>query len=88
MTARVHDECVRRQQRFDVREPEESLPAPGNQARRGRVQDEGGAFDLRRQRRDAGVVRGALGPSERRARRLRPEAPNRDAGDDQLVDGP
>ena len=29
-----------------------------------------GAFDFRRQRRDAGVARGALGPGERRARRL------------------
>ena len=36
-----------------------------NQARRGRVQAEGCAFDLRRQRRDICVARGALGPRER-----------------------
>ena len=72
MTARVHDECFRRQQRFDVLEQEESLPATRNQARSGRVQDEVCTFDLRRQRRDACVARCALGPSERSARRLRP----------------
>ena len=46
------------------------------------------AFDLGRQRRDIRVARGALGPRERRARRLRPQAPHRDARDDQLVGGP
>ena len=34
------------------------------------------------------VARGALGPSERSARRLRPEAPHRDPRDHQLVGGP
>jgi hypothetical protein len=87
MTARVHDERVRRQQRFDLLEQEELLFAPGNQARRGRVQDEACAFDLGRQRRDPGVARGALGPSEGSARRLRSEAPHRDPRDHQLVDG-
>ena len=87
MTARVHDERFRRQQRFDLFEQEESLLATRNQARRGRVQDEECAFDLRRQRRDTCVARGALGPSERSARRLRPEAPNRDPRDHQLVGG-
>ena len=38
MTARVHDESVRRQQRFDLLEQEESLPAIRDQARSGRVQ--------------------------------------------------
>ena len=33
-------------------------------------------------------ARGALGPSERSARRLRPEAPHRDPRDHQLVGGP
>ena len=46
------------------------------------------AFDLRRQRRDACLARGALGPRERGARRLRPQAPHRDPGNDQLVGGP
>ena len=44
------------------------------------------AFDLRRQRRDACVARGALGAGERRARHLRPEAPHRDPRHHQLVD--
>jgi len=59
-----------------------------NQARRGRVQDEGCTFDLRRQRRDTCVARGALCPSKRSARRLRPEASQRDPRNDQLVGGP
>ena len=45
-------------------------------------------FLLGRQRRDAGVARGLRGPSERRARRFRPEAPDRDPGNHQLVGGP
>ena len=55
--------------------------------RRGRVQDEGCAFDLRRQRRDICVARGALGSRERRARRLRPKPSHRDPGNDQFVGG-
>jgi hypothetical protein len=86
MTARVHDERVRRQQRFDLLEQEGSLLAARNQARGGRVQDEECAFDLSRQRRDTCVPRGALGPSERSARRPRPEAPHRDPRGHQLVD--
>ncbi len=88
MTARVHDERLRRQQRFDLLEQEESLLATRNQPRRGRVQHEGCAFDLRRQRRDTCVARGARGPSERSARRLRPQASHRDPRNDQLVGGP
>ncbi len=88
MTARVHDECFRRQQRFDLLEQEESLLATRNQARSGRVQDEACAFDLSRQRRDTCVARCTLGPSERGARRLRPEAPHRDPCNHQLVSGP
>jgi hypothetical protein len=42
---------------------------------------------LRRQRRDASVVRRASRASERGARRLRPETSNRDPGDHQRVDG-
>ena len=67
MTARVHDERLRRQQRFDLLEQEEALLATRNQARRGRVQHERCAFDLRRQRRDACL----------RARRARPERARR-----------
>ena len=71
MTASVHDECFRRQQRFDLLEQEWSLLAIRNQARSGRVQDEECAFDLRGQRRDTCVARCALGPGERRARQDR-----------------
>src|SRR5687767_15691446 len=39
------------------------------------------AVDLRRQRRDPCVPRGALGPSERSARSLRPQASNRNPRD-------
>jgi hypothetical protein len=62
--------------------------ATPNQARHGRVQDEGCVFDLRRQRRDACAVRGTLGPSERGARCLGPEASHRDPRNNQLVGGP
>ena len=72
MTARVHDERLRRQQRFDLLEQEESLLATRNQARRGRVQDEGCAFDLRRQRRDA--ARGAPRARPGRAQRAPPSS--------------
>ncbi len=88
MTAGVHDKCSRRQQRFDLVEHEESLPATRNPARSGCVQNEACAFDLCRQRRDACDVRCALGPGERRARRLRPEASDRDPRDHQLIGGP
>ena len=87
MTARIHDECVRSHQRFDLLEQEHSLLASRHQARSGRVQDVECALDLGRQRRDACLVRGALGPSEGSARHLRPEAPHRDPRGDQLVDG-
>jgi hypothetical protein len=36
--AGVHDECLRSQQRFDILEPQKSLVAIRNQARRGRIQ--------------------------------------------------
>ena len=55
MTARIHDERFRRLQRLDLLEQEKALLATRNQARRGRVQHKGCAFDLRRQRRDTGV---------------------------------
>jgi hypothetical protein len=62
--------------------------ATRNQARRGYVQDESYAFDLRCQRRATDLARGALGPSERSARRLRPEASRRDPRNHQLVGDP
>ncbi|HEY2569891.1 MAG TPA: hypothetical protein VGI27_00375 [Solirubrobacteraceae bacterium] len=88
MTARIHDERLRRLQGFDLIEQDEALLATRNQARRGRVEHERCAFDLRHQRRDTGESRGALGPSERSARRLCPKAPHRDPRNDQLVGSP
>src|SRR5438105_7353695 len=88
IAALVHDERVGTEQRFDLLEPEEPLLAVRDQTRRGSVQDEEGAFDLRRQRWNARVARGALGPGQRSTRRLRPEAPHRDPGNDEFVGDP
>ena len=87
-TARVHDERLRLEQRFNVFEEEEALAATRDQTRRRRVQDERRAFDFRRQRGDARVRRGAPGSDERRARVLRLQTPYRDAGDHELMGGP
>ena len=65
VTAGVDDEGLRPEQRFDFVEQEESLIDVGDQARGGRVEDESGAFDLRGQRRNRCVARGALCPNER-----------------------
>jgi hypothetical protein len=86
MTARIHDESVGREQRFDLLKLEKSLFATRNEPRSRCVQDEVRTFNLRRQRRDACVVRCALGPAERSSRRFRPKASNRNSCDDQLVD--
>src|SRR5215472_4135301 len=88
MTARVHDKRFRRLQRLNLLKQEEAFLATSNQARRGRVEHERCAFDLGYQRGDTCVARGALGPSERSACRLRPEPPHRDPRDYQLVSGP
>ena len=64
MTARVHHQRFRRQQCFHFSEQESPLLATRNQAGRRRVQDQGGTFDLRRQRRDTCEVRGAFRSSE------------------------
>jgi len=88
MTARVHDEGLRCQQLFDVREQEESLPAVRNQACRRRVEDDGCPFDVRHQRRNTCVPREPLGPSERSSRCFRSESPHRDSRHHQLMRGP
>jgi hypothetical protein len=88
MTAGVHDKRVRSQQRFDLFEQQEPFLAARNQARRGRVEDQGYAFNLRRQRRDTCIVSGALGARQCSARRFRPQAPHRDPRNHQLVGGP
>ena len=88
MAACIHDERSRRQQRFNLLKPEQPLLARRNQARGRRVQDAGGAFDLRQQRRDARMARGTLGLDKRIARRFRAQAPDRHARDRQFVGGP
>ena len=87
MAARVHDERVRSRQCLDFLEQEQPLLATRHQARSGPVQDVECALDLGRQRGDACLVRGAVGPSEGRARHVRPEAPDRDPRGHQLVNG-
>jgi len=62
--------------------------AARDQARRGRFHHEGCVSNLRRQRGDVRLARGVLGPSERGARRLRLQAPNRNSRNRQLVGGP
>jgi hypothetical protein len=84
----VHDECLRRQQRFDLLEQEGSLLAIRNQTRCRRVQDERCTVDLRHQRWNAGFARSTLGPDERGTGRLGAEASYRNPRDDQLVGGP
>ncbi len=86
--AGIHHECFRRQQSFDFPEQKESLPATGNQARSGGIQDERCAFDLRLERGDACLSRGLPSPGERCAGRLGSETPHRDARNHQLVSGP
>src|SRR5262249_44895794 len=88
MTARIHDECPRFQYRFNLLEPEVSLLAADNQARRRRVKHKGCAFHLRHQCGDACLAGGMLGPSERSARDLDPKASDCDPGNDQFVGGP
>ena len=88
MTACIHDERSRRQQRFNLVKPEEPFVTGRNQARGRRVQDKGSAFDLCQQRRDARKACGTLGLDKRIARRFRPQAPHRDPRDHELVGSP
>ena len=88
IAARVHDQRSRLQQRLDFVEQKRALFAARDQPRRGHGQQARRAVDLRRQRRDGRCARGLRRPGERRARHVRLEAPNRDAGDRQLVRHP
>ena len=67
MTARVHDQRFRRQQRFDLFEQQEPDLAARNQARRRRVQDERCAQPPPLTQGYVPAPRGALGPSQRSA---------------------
>jgi hypothetical protein len=87
VSARVHDQRPRGQQRLDLVEQEQPLLATRDPARRGRAQDEGRTFDLRRQRGDVRLVRGVLDPRERGTRRLGIEAPNGQTRHNQLMGG-
>ena len=87
MAAGVDDERLRRQRRLDLVEPQRPrLRRARRAAPRGR-RGPATRFDFGEQRRDAGLARGAFGPLERRARRLDPQAPHGEAGDDKLVAG-
>jgi predicted dithiol-disulfide oxidoreductase (DUF899 family) len=88
MTACVHDECPGLQHRFNFLEQEELFFAVSNQPRRGCAQDQGCAFYLRHQCRNACQARGMLGPSECSSRSLDPNASHRDPGNDQFVGCP
>jgi hypothetical protein len=87
MAASIDDERSRSEQRLDLLEEERSFLARCNQARGRRIEDEGGAFDLRHQGRNACIARGALSLGKRSTCRLDPDAPHRDACDSQSVGG-
>ena len=74
-------------ERFDLLE-QEGVPRRARSGAPRACSSRGCAFDLRRQRRDICVARGALGPRERRACRRRPQASHRDPRNHQLVGGP
>jgi hypothetical protein len=78
VAARVHHQRLRRQQLLDLAEQERPLGAAGDQARGGRIQDAGCALDLGDQRGNARLARRAGCAGEGRARRRRPEPPDRD----------
>jgi hypothetical protein len=88
MTACVHDERFRCQQRFNLFEQEEPLFAACNQACGWRLQDKDGAFHLCRQGRDTCEARGAFRSSERGTRCLRLEASHRNPRNHEFVGGP
>ena len=88
MPAGVHDDRARREHRFGILKQQRSRLAARDQPRRGCVQDGRRVCDLRRKRRNSCLSRRLLSSIERRARRLRPQPPNRDAGDHQFVHGP
>ena len=88
MAAGVDDQRLRRLQRLDLLEPQRALLAARQQSRGRRLEQAGGTFDLRRQRRNAGLARGTFRPGQRRARCLGAQPAHRDARDHQLVNGP
>jgi hypothetical protein len=68
LAAGIDDKGIRRQQCFDVVEPQKPLHAARDQPRGGDIEDMGHAFDLGQEQRDAGLPRGAsVGGSSRKA---------------------
>jgi hypothetical protein len=88
MAACVHDEGARSQYRFNLLKEEGTFLTTRNHARGGSVQDEGGAFDLCRQRRDAGMVRRALGRDKGSACRPYSQPSHRDASNSEFMGSP
>ncbi len=88
ITACIHNERLRRQQRFDLFEQERALLAARNQPRRRCVQNARRIFDLRQKRGDTRITCLAFSDNQRGARVLRPKASHRDPGNDQFVSGP
>ena len=88
MPAGIDDQRRRRLQRLDFREQQRALIAARQQARRRRLQQVLRACDLRRERRNAGLLRGLSRPGQRRARRLGVQPAHRDPRDRELVRRP
>jgi hypothetical protein len=88
VTARVHDERARSEQRFNLLEKEGPRLALSDQARRRRVENEHSVCDFGCQRRDTGAARGAPGSSERIACRLGPQASDCDTRNGELMGRP
>src|ERR1700688_3198274 len=88
MAARIRYECVRRQQRFDIFEQNESLLATRNKARGRSIQNSRCAFYLRCQCRDTCFACGMLGPCQRTTCLFGPEAPHGDPSKHEFVGSP
>jgi hypothetical protein len=88
VTARVHHQRFRRQQRFDVFQQEKPVFAIRNQACRWRVQDAGCTFNLRGQSWDLRLPSRDLGPNKCSARGFRPNAPHCDPRNYEIVSSP
>src|SRR5215467_11502762 len=87
MTASVHNECFRRQHRFDIFKEKESLCAVLNQTRSRCIEHNVCALDLRSQRWDPRVVCCTRGPPECSVCIAGPETSNREARNYQFVGG-
>jgi hypothetical protein len=87
MATCVDDERVGGQQCLNFVEEQQTVFATHYDARGRRAEDEASAFDFRGQRGDAGLPRGARGPSKRLARQLGTKPSDRNPRNHQLVGG-